>query len=76
MTCSGGVGTVAGPVLGAAFYVLLTEVLVVRLVETHLLIFGALFILVVLTLPGGLLEALGKLARLGVARLWKPRPAA
>lgn len=64
MTFIGGVGTVAGPVLGAAFYVLLKEVLVVRLVETHLLIFGGLFILVVLSLPGGLLEALGKLARL------------
>lgn len=64
MTFIGGVGTVAGPVLGAAFYVLLKEVLVVRLVETHLLIFGALFILVVLVLPGGLLEALQKLARL------------
>jgi len=71
MTFIGGVGTVAGPVLGAAFYVLLKEVLVVRLVETHLLIFGALFILVVLTLPGGLLEALHR-----VARLWRPRPAA
>ena len=71
MTFIGGVGTVAGPVLGAAFYVLLKEVLVVRLVETHLLIFGALFVLVVLTLPGGLLEALHKLARLR-----NPRPAA
>ncbi len=69
MTFIGGVGTVAGPVLGAAFYVLLKEVLVVRLVETHLLIFGALFVLVVLALPGGLLEALHKLRR-----LWKPRP--
>ncbi len=65
MTFIGGVGTVAGPVVGAAFYILLKEVLVVRLVETHLLIFGALFILVVLTLPGGLLEALRKIARLG-----------
>ena len=71
MTFIGGVGTVAGPVLGAAFYVLLKEVLVVRLVETHLLIFGALFVLVVLVLPGGLLEALHKLPR-----LWKPRTAA
>ena len=70
MTFIGGVGTVAGPVLGAAFYILLKEVLVVRLVETHLLIFGSLFILVVLALPGGLLEALHK-----IGRLWKPRPA-
>lgn len=53
----GGVGTIHGPVLGALFYVILKEVLAVQLVELHLLIFGALFILVVLFLPGGLVEA-------------------
>lgn len=53
----GGVGTIHGPVLGALFYVILKEVLAVQLVELHLLIFGSLFILVVLFLPGGLVEA-------------------
>jgi branched-chain amino acid transport system permease protein len=53
----GGVGTVHGPVLGALFYVILKEMLAVQLVELHLLIFGVLFILVVLFLPGGLVEA-------------------
>jgi branched-chain amino acid transport system permease protein len=53
----GGVGTVHGPVLGAFFYVILREVLAVHLVELHLLIFGVLFVLVVLFLPGGLVEA-------------------
>ena len=60
----GGVGTVHGPVLGALFYVILKEYLAVRLVEVHLLIFGALFILVVLLLPGGLVEAWARARRL------------
>lgn len=60
----GGVGTVHGPVLGALFYVILREVLAVQLVELHLLIFGALFVLVVLFLPGGLVEAWSRARRL------------
>ncbi len=59
----GGVGTIHGPVLGALFYVILKEVLAVQLVELHLLIFGALFILVVLFLPGGLVEAWSRARR-------------
>jgi branched-chain amino acid transport system permease protein len=60
----GGVGTIHGPVLGALFYVILKEVLAVRLVELHLLVFGVLFILVVLFLPGGLVEAWSRAQRL------------
>jgi len=57
MAFIGGVGTVHGPVLGALFYVVFTEVLAVQWVDFHLLIFGVLFIFVVLFLPGGLVEA-------------------
>jgi branched-chain amino acid transport system permease protein len=64
----GGVGTIHGPVLGALFYVILKEVLAVRLVELHLLIFGVLFILVVLFLPGGLVEAWSRVRRLLAAK--------
>ena len=60
----GGVGTIHGPVFGALFYVILKEVLAVRLVELHLLIFGVLFILVVLFLPGGIVEAWSRVSRL------------
>ena len=57
MTFIGGVGTLQGPVLGAVLYVVLKEYLAVRWVDFHLLIFGALFIAIVLLLPGGLVQA-------------------
>jgi branched-chain amino acid transport system permease protein len=63
MTFIGGVGTLHGPVLGAVLYVLLKEYLAVRWVDFHLLIFGALFIAIVLLLPGGLVQAAGRLRR-------------
>jgi branched-chain amino acid transport system permease protein len=53
----GGVGTIHGPVIGALFYIILKELLALHLVELHLIIFGALFVLVVLFLPGGLVSA-------------------
>ena len=57
MTFIGGVGTLHGPVLGAVLYVVLKEYLAVAWVDFHLLIFGALFIAIVLLLPGGLVQA-------------------
>jgi branched-chain amino acid transport system permease protein len=59
----GGVGTLAGPIVGAVFYVLIREILARSLVELHLLIFGVLFILVVIVLPGGLVEGAARLRR-------------
>ncbi len=63
ITFLGGVGTAWGPVLGAAFFVLVQEGLALRLEELHLLIFGMLFVLVVIAFPGGLMEAAHTLAR-------------
>ncbi len=53
MVYIGGVGTVAGPVVGAVFFVLLRELLALKLPEMHLVVFGVLFILVVLFFPKG-----------------------
>jgi branched-chain amino acid transport system permease protein len=64
MSYIGGVGTVHGPVLGALFYVILKELLAVKLVEFHLIIFGTLFMLVVLFFPGGLVEVWNRARRL------------
>ncbi len=61
ITFIGGVGTVAGPLIGALFFVLVRDVLAANLVNIHLIIFGIIFIIVVLALPGGLTELWDKL---------------
>jgi branched-chain amino acid transport system permease protein len=53
MAYIGGVGTIVGPIIGAVFFVILRELLALKLAEMHLIVFGTLFILVVLFLPGG-----------------------
>ena len=57
MAFVGGRGTIVGPIIGAVFFVVLKEWLVLNVGEYHLIVFGTLFILVVLFLPGGLVEA-------------------
>jgi branched-chain amino acid transport system permease protein len=62
----GGLSTVAGPVLGAAFLTVIDELL--RPTEFYrIILFGVILILTVLFLPGGL-ESIPKRLRL---RLWK-----
>jgi branched-chain amino acid transport system permease protein len=63
ITFIGGLGTVIGPVVGAIFYVLVREQLAVTLVNVHQVIFGILFIVVVLVLPGGLVDLSSRLRR-------------
>ncbi len=63
MTYIGGVGTVVGPVIGAVFFVVVREILALKMADMHLIVFGILFILVVLFLPGGLTDAWGKARR-------------
>jgi branched-chain amino acid transport system permease protein len=57
MAFIGGVGTIIGPIVGAVFFVVVKEYLVLNVGEYHLIVFGVLFILVVLFLPGGLVGA-------------------
>jgi branched-chain amino acid transport system permease protein len=63
ITFVGGVGTLIGPLIGAVFFTVVREQLAVTLVQVHQVIFGALFILVVLILPGGLVDAWSRLRR-------------
>lgn len=60
----GGVGTVLGPIIGSCFFVLLQQLLSLYLpMGMHILVFGVLFILVVLFLPGGLIGLLSKIRK-------------
>jgi branched-chain amino acid transport system permease protein len=53
----GGVGTILGPIIGSVFFVLLKQLLSLYLPGgIHVTVFGVLFILVVLFLPGGLIQ--------------------
>jgi len=62
VTFVGGLGTVVGPILGAIFFVVIRDVLATNLTNFHQVIFGVLFILVVLVLPGGLMELWDRLS--------------
>lgn len=61
----GGIGTLWGPVVGAALYIVVRQELALSLVQIHQIIFGALFVLVVLLFPGGLVQAASRLQLTG-----------
>lgn len=63
MVFIGGTGTMIGPIVGAVFFVALKELLALKLAELHIIVFAVLFILVVLFLPGGLVEVWGKIKK-------------
>src|SRR4030043_402858 len=66
----GGAGTLIGPMIGSVFLVVLSEIFALTLGEAHLIIFGLLFILVVLFLPQGLMGGVD-LARTWMYRTWR-----
>ena len=68
ITFVGGVGTIVGPVVGAFFYAIFKELFVRTFPQLHVFIFGVLFIVVVLLLPGGLVEMAGRIRRLLTAK--------
>ncbi len=57
----GGAGTVTGPIIGSVFLVILSEIFALKLGEAHLIIFGFLFILVVMYFPQGLVGSLNRI---------------
>ena len=69
MAYIGGTGTIIGPIIGSIFFVGIKQLLVWNVGEYHLIIFGVLFILIVLFLPGGLVEVWQKIQRMFTRRL-------
>jgi ABC-type branched-subunit amino acid transport system permease subunit len=63
MAYIGGTGTIVGPIIGALFFVVVRELLALKLADFHLIVFGTLFILVVLFLPGGFVAAWDRIRR-------------
>jgi branched-chain amino acid transport system permease protein len=60
MAIFGGVGQLYGPVLGAAVFAYLEEVLITRFPYYYMLIFGIILVIVVLYLPNGLVGLVQK----------------
>ncbi len=55
----GGVGTVAGPFIGAFSLELVSELVWSEFIEFHGVVLGAIIVLVILLLPGGILKSRG-----------------
>jgi branched-chain amino acid transport system permease protein len=68
----GGAGTLLGPIFGSIFLVVLSEIFALTLGEAHLILFGLLFILVVMYSPAGLVGSVDRMRHL-IARVWKRR---
>jgi len=64
MPVIGGIGTVWGPVLGGAVFGIVEEEIVVKFPQIHLLLYGALLILIVLLEPDGLVGLFHRIVRL------------
>jgi branched-chain amino acid transport system permease protein len=75
MSVIGGVGTLFGPMLGAAFMLYFENVVSATMGEQWLLILGLVFMLVVIFLPGGFVDGGRRLWRWWHNRSRSPAPA-
>ena len=66
----GGAGTLMGPIIGSVFLVVLSEIFALTLGEAHLIIFGLLFILVVMYFPYGLVGSVDQIRRMMARFRW------
>ena len=68
MAIVGGLGTVAGPVLGAVLLKLSSEIFRNEFSQANLLIYGALLVIVILFMPGGLMGGFRRVLRIGTRK--------
>ncbi|MFN3364434.1 MAG: branched-chain amino acid ABC transporter permease [Allorhizobium sp.] len=59
----GGIGTIAGPIVGAAAMLFLTQIVLGQMLELHLLVTGLVVIAIVLTMPEGITGLIRSLQR-------------
>jgi branched-chain amino acid transport system permease protein len=71
MTMLGGLGTVAGPVIGAAVIYWLRDVVWSNLLLFHQIAEGILLIIIVLGVPEGIMGVLGDRSGTSLQRLWR-----
>jgi branched-chain amino acid transport system permease protein len=76
VTFIGGSGTLFGPVLGATFYVVLKEIFALTVGAVHVVVFGIIFMLVVLFFPRGLATIWEKAQRSSRRKAGEPKQAA
>ncbi len=67
MAIFGGMGQLYGPVIGAAVFTYLAEILMTRFAYYYMLIFGSVLVLAILYLPNGLIGLLQKWRKRGTA---------
>jgi branched-chain amino acid transport system permease protein len=60
----GGAGTLIGPIFGSVFLVVLSEIFALTLGEAHLILFGLLFILVVMYSPAGFIGSVDRIRQM------------
>ena len=70
MTMLGGLGTVAGPVIGATVIYWMRDIVWANFEQWHLIVEGLLLILIVLFMPEGIIGTLGEKSGTSLRRLW------
>lgn len=70
MTMMGGLGTVAGPVIGASLIYWLRDVVWANFADYHLIVTGLLLIGIVLFMPEGIMGTLTDRSSTSIGRLW------
>ena len=70
VTMVGGMGTVAGPVIGAVIVYWLRDIVWANYLQFHLIVEGILLIIIVLFVPEGIMGALGDRSSIGLRQLW------
>jgi len=73
MTMLGGLGTVAGPVIGAVIVYWLRDIVWANFLQFHLIVQGVLLIIIVLFVPEGIMGTLGDRSGTSLGRLWGRR---